>query len=41
VEGTPFYLIGDRSIAGAPDDLFDQLTETVAVIREKGCETTC
>ncbi len=41
VEGTPFYLIGDRSIAGAPDDLYDQLTETVAVIREKGCETTC
>lgn len=41
VEGTPFYLIGDRSLAGAPDDLYDQLTETVAVIREKGCETTC
>ena len=27
VNGTPHFLIGDRAIAGAPEDLYDQLAE--------------
>ncbi len=41
IQGTPFYLIGDRMIPGAPDDLHDQLVAKVAEIREKGCKATC
>jgi len=41
LQGTPLYLIGDRVIAGAPDDLYDQLTKNVADVREKGCKATC
>lgn len=41
LQGTPLYLIGDRTIPGAPDDLYDQLVENVAVIREQGCTATC
>ncbi|MGE3528010.1 MAG: DsbA family protein [Methyloceanibacter sp.] len=41
VEGTPFYLVGDRTIAGAPDDLYDQLVVKVDEVREKGCTATC
>jgi len=41
LQGTPLYLIGDRVLAGAPDDLYDQLKKDVAEIREKGCSTTC
>jgi protein-disulfide isomerase len=41
IQGTPFYLIGDRMIPGAPDDLHDQLVTKVAEIREKGCKVTC
>ncbi len=41
VQGTPLYLIGDRMIPGAPDDLYDQLVAKVAEIREKGCKVTC
>jgi protein-disulfide isomerase len=41
IQGTPFYLIGDRMIPGAPDDLHDQLVAKVAEIREKGCKVTC
>jgi protein-disulfide isomerase len=41
LQGTPFYLIGDRSIPGAPDDLYDQLTTKVAEVREKGCTAKC
>ncbi|MGH6865041.1 MAG: DsbA family protein [Methyloceanibacter sp.] len=41
LQGTPLYLIGDRSIPGAPDDLYDQLTEKVAEVREKGCKAAC
>ncbi|HXG78563.1 MAG TPA: DsbA family protein [Methyloceanibacter sp.] len=41
LQGTPLYLIGDRSIPGAPDDLYDQLVAKVAEIREKGCKATC
>jgi protein-disulfide isomerase len=41
LQGTPLYLIGDKVIPGAPDDLYDQLKAKVAEIREDGCATTC
>jgi protein-disulfide isomerase len=41
LQGTPLYLIGDRVVAGAPDDLFDQLKTKVAEVRQKGCAATC
>lgn len=41
LQGTPLYLIGDRSIPGAPEDLYDQLVAKVAEVREKGCKATC
>lgn len=41
LQGTPLYLIGDRTIPGAPDDLYDQLKENVAEIRKNGCKATC
>jgi len=41
LQGTPLYLIGDRMIPGAPDDLYDQLVAKVAEVREKGCKATC
>ena len=41
VQGTPFYLIGDRNVPGAPDDLYDQLTAKVAEVRKQGCKAKC
>jgi protein-disulfide isomerase len=41
VQGTPLFLIGDRIVPGAPDDLYEQLTKKVADVREKGCKATC
>lgn len=41
LQGTPLYLIGDRIIPGAPEDLYDQLAENVTAIREDGCKTAC
>ena len=41
LQGTPLYLIGDLTLPGAPDDLYDQLVERVTEIREKGCAATC
>jgi len=41
LEGTPMFLIGDRVIGGAPDDLFDQLKTKVAEVRQNGCASTC
>jgi protein-disulfide isomerase len=35
IRGTPMYLIGDRIIGGAPQDLYDQLVEKVAEVREQ------
>lgn len=37
INGTPHFLIGDRSIGGAPEDLFEQLTENVKELRAEGC----
>jgi protein-disulfide isomerase len=41
LQGTPLFLIGDRTISGAPDDLFDQLKTKVTEVRQKGCAATC
>ncbi len=41
LQGTPFYLIGDRSVPGAPDDLYDQLAAKVAEVRQEGCKAKC
>ena len=41
LQGTPLFLIGDRTIPGAPDDLFDRLKAKVAEVRQKGCAGTC
>jgi protein-disulfide isomerase len=41
LKGTPMFLIGDRVIAGAPEDLFDQLKGKVAEVRQNGCASTC
>ncbi len=40
INGTPHFLVGERSIPGAPDDLYDQLTQLAAEIRKNGC-TVC
>ena len=36
IRGTPMYFIGDQIIGGAPEDLYDQLVEKVAEVREQG-----
>jgi len=41
LQGTPLYLVGDQTIPGAPDDLYDQLVEKVTEIRDNGCKATC
>ena len=35
VNGTPHFLIGDRAIAGAPEDLYDQLAKNVGELRKQ------
>jgi len=37
VNGTPHFLVGDRAIPGAPDDLYDQLARNVSELRKQGC----
>ncbi len=37
VNGTPHFLVGDRSIPGAPEDLYDQLEKHVTDLRKTGC----
>jgi protein-disulfide isomerase len=37
VNGTPHFLVGDKSVPGAPDDLHDQLEGLVAGYRKTGC----
>ncbi len=37
VNGTPHFLVGDRAIAGAPEDLYDQLARNVSELRKQGC----
>lgn len=37
INGTPHFLVGDRSIGGAPDNLFDLLEQHVVELRKAGC----
>jgi protein-disulfide isomerase len=37
INGTPHFLVGDRSIPGAPQDLYDQLSTHVGELRKSGC----
>jgi len=37
INGTPHFLVGDKSIPGAPDDLHDQLEALVSGFRKDGC----
>ena len=39
VNGTPHFLVGDKSIPGAPDDLHDQLEALVTEFRKNKCST--
>jgi protein-disulfide isomerase len=41
LQGTPYYLIGDHTLPGAPDDLYEELAKNAAEIREKGCSGPC
>lgn len=41
IQGTPFYLVGDRVVPGAPDNLYEIFVKTVAEVREKGCNAAC
>ena len=34
---TPDFLVGDRAIPGAPEDLYDQLEKHVTELRKSGC----
>ena len=37
INGTPHFLVGDRSIAGAPGNLLEELKKKIASIRKDGC----
>ncbi len=37
VNGTPHFLVGDRSIPGAPENLYEQLSAHVDELRKQGC----
>jgi protein-disulfide isomerase len=37
INGTPHFLVGAKSIPGAPDDLHDQLEKMVSEYRKDGC----
>jgi protein-disulfide isomerase len=37
VNGTPHFLVGDRAIPGAPEDLYQQLSHNVQELRKQGC----
>ena len=37
ISGTPHFLVGDKSIPGAPEDLHDQLENLVVDFRKSGC----
>ena len=37
INGTPHFLVGDKSIAGAPQDLLPQLSTQIGELRKNGC----
>ena len=39
INGTPHFLVGDKSIPGAPEDLHNQLEALVGDFRKSGCST--
>jgi protein-disulfide isomerase len=41
VNGTPFFLVGDRSIPGAPQNLLEAMTGLVAEVRKEGGCKVC
>ncbi len=41
IRGTPFFLIGDKVVPGAPDDLFQVFKDHIADIRKNGCTVSC
>jgi protein-disulfide isomerase len=38
IQGTPFFMVGDRIIPGAPDDLLDRMSKMVTEVRKEGCK---
>ena len=38
IQGTPHFLVGDRVIPGAPENLLEQLQKTVMEVRKEGCK---
>ena len=41
VEGVPFYLVGDRPLPGADENLYAQLAAGLADVRQHGCVAKC
>lgn len=37
INGTPHFLVGDRAIGGAPENLHEMLAQHVAELRKEGC----
>ncbi len=38
INGTPHFLVGDRTIPGAPENLYEQLASHIKELRKDGCE---
>jgi protein-disulfide isomerase len=38
IQGTPHFIIDDKVIPGAPDNLFDQLASLIGDVRKTGCK---
>lgn len=38
INGTPFFLVGDKVIPGAPQNLLEAMTSLVAEVRKEGCK---
>lgn len=38
INGTPHFLVGDRSIPGAPENLLEQIKKNAAELRKDGCK---
>jgi protein-disulfide isomerase len=37
INGTPHFLVGDKAIGGAPENLYDVLEGHVVELRKSGC----
>jgi protein-disulfide isomerase len=38
IQGTPHFIVGDRIIAGAPENLLELLNKDAAEVRKEGCK---